>query len=306
MIQWGTVRRRERMDTFNTDETLENLEKLKDVNGNQILEFFKGKIPNIISFGLTVLLALLVYFIGTRLIRFLRKFVRRSLERSGVDTGVMQFVDALVKAMAYALLFLVIIGFFGIETTSFIAVLGSAGIAVGLALQGSLSNFAGGVLILALKPFVVGDYIISGSNEGTVTEISLFATRLLTVDNRAVIIPNGDLANSTITNVTREEFRRLDLTVGIGYQADIRKAKELLEHIFRQEKDILKDRPIQVYVDSLGDSAVLLGVRGWVETVKYWDVRWRVIEQIKLQFDEEGIEFPYNQMDVHLHRETSD
>ena len=169
MIQWGTVRRRERMDTFNTDETLENLEKLKEVNGNQILEFFKGKIPNVISFGLTVLLALLVYFIGTRLIRFLRKFVRRSLERSGVDTGVMQFADALVKATAYALLFLVIIGFFGIETTSFIAVLGSAGIAVGLALQGSLSNFAGGVLILALKPFVVGDYIISGSNEGTVT-----------------------------------------------------------------------------------------------------------------------------------------
>ena len=142
---------------IDTSETMENLEKLKDVDPNKVVEYFKGKIPDFISFGMTVLLALVIYFIGSRLIKLLRRIVRRSLERSQVDTGVVQFVDALVKAIAYAVLLLTIISLFGIETTSFIAVFGSAGLAVGLALQGSLANFAGGVLILALKPFGVGD-----------------------------------------------------------------------------------------------------------------------------------------------------
>ena len=280
---------------IDTSETMENLEKLKDVDPNKVVEYFKGKIPDFISFGMTVLLALVIYFIGSRLIKLLRRIVRRSLERSQVDTGVVQFVDALVKAIAYAVLLLTIISLFGIETTSFIAVFGSAGLAVGLALQGSLANFAGGVLILALKPFGVGDYISTGSSEGTVQQISLFATKLLTVDNRAIIIPNGDLANSTITNITKEEFRRLDLTVGIAYQADL----------LRKDACILQDRPIQVYVDSLGDSAVVLGARGWLEAANYWDTRWRILEQIKLQFDAEGIEIPFNQLDVHIENMSS-
>lgn len=284
-------------------ELPENLEKLQEVEVNQVVEYFKGKIPDLISFGVTVLLALLVYFIGSKLIKFLRKVVRHSLERSQVDLGVIQFADALVKVVSYVVLFLVIIGLFGIETTSFIAVFGSAGLAVGLALQGSLSNFAGGVLILALKPFVIGDYIVSGSNEGTVTEISLFATKLLTVDNRAVIVPNGDLANSTITNATNEEFRRLDLFVGIGYQSDLKKAKAVLDRIYQTDEAILKDRPIQVFVDELGDSSVKLGARGWLKADDYWEAKWRINEKIKLQFDAEGIEIPYNQMDVHIHSE---
>ena len=290
---------------IDTSETMENLEKLKDVDPNKVVEYFKGKIPDFISFGMTVLLALVIYFIGSRLIKLLRRIVRRSLERSQVDTGVVQFVDALVKAIAYAVLLLTIISLFGIETTSFIAVFGSAGLAVGLALQGSLANFAGGVLILALKPFGVGDYISTGSSEGTVQQISLFATKLLTVDNRAIIIPNGDLANSTITNITKEEFRRLDLTVGIAYQADLLRAKQVLEQIYRKDACILQDRPIQVYVDSLGDSAVVLGARGWLEAANYWDTRWRILEQIKLQFDAEGIEIPFNQLDVHIENMSS-
>ncbi len=291
----------ESMNNIDNLETLENLEKLQDVEVNQVLEYFKGKLPALVSFGMTVLLAVIVYFIGMKLIKLLRKIVRRWLERSQVDLGVVQFADAFVKAVAYIVLFMLIIGLFGIETTSFLAVFGSAGLAVGLALQGSLSNLAGGVLILALKPFTVGDYIVSGGNEGTVMEISLFDTKLLTVDNRAVIIPNGDLANSRITNATKEEFRRLDLAVGIGYQSDIRKAKAVLEDMLRGDDAILKDRPIQVFVDELGDSAVKLGARGWVEAGQYWEARWRLTEEIKLRFDAAGIEIPYNQMDVHIH-----
>ena len=161
------------------------------------------------------------------------------------------------------------------------------------------------MLILALKPFGVGDYISTGSSEGTVQQISLFATKLLTVDNRAIIIPNGDLANSTITNITKEEFRRLDLTVGIAYQADLLRAKQVLEQIYLKDACILQDRPIQVYVDSLGDSAVVLGARGWLEAANYWDTRWRILEQIKLQFDAEGIEIPFNQLDVHIENMSS-
>lgn len=244
------------------------LEGLKSFTADALLEYLKGSVPDVVSLILKILFALLVYFVGVRLIRWLRKLIRGSMTCAKVDTGVIQFVDALAKVVAYILLFILIISFFGIQTTSFIAVFGSAGLAVGLALQGSLSNFAGGVLILVLKPFVVGDYIIEGSYEGKVTEISLFMTELLTVDNRAILIPNGELANSPVVNVTHETKRRLDLSVGISYQSDLRKAKDILQILLEKDPDVMQDQPIQVFVDSLGDSAVQLGARGWVGTDK--------------------------------------
>jgi len=280
------------------------LENLQNMEVNQIVEYVKGMIPDVISFGLTIILALVVYFIGSKMIKYLRKFIHRSFEKSGVDKGVIQFADALIKALAYALLFVVIIGLFGIETTSFIAVFGSAGVAIGLALQGSLSNFAGGVLILALKPFVVGDYIVTNAgDEGSVTEISLFSTKLLTVDNRAIVNPNGSLSNNTITNVTNQDYRRLDISVGISYKADLLKAKDILNKIYENDESIMKDRPIQVFVDQLGESAVVLGARGWLAAADYWTAKWRITELVKLSFDEAGIEIPFNQMDVHIHTE---
>ncbi len=286
-------------------ENVENIEELQhivqDVEVNQVLNYLEGKIPDLVDFLVTVLFAVIIYLIGTKLIKLLRKITRRWLERSNVDKGVVQFADAFVKVIAYVLLFIMIISFFGIETTSFIAAFGSAGLAVGMALQGSLSNFAGGVLILGLKPFGVGDYIIAGTDEGTVSEISLFSTKLLTVDNRAVIIPNGTLSNSTVTNVTTEDYRKLDLKIGIGYQSDLKLAKSILQKLLDEEEAILKDRPVQVFVDELGESAVILGIRSWVRTEDYWNTRWDLNERIKLSFDEAGIEIPYNQLDVHVH-----
>jgi small conductance mechanosensitive channel len=224
------------------------------------------------------------------------------MEKASVDKGVRQFVDSLVKFVLYAILIFSIGSKFGLDTTSVAAALASCGVAIGLALQGSLSNFAGGVLILVLKPFVVGDYIVEDNKgrEGTVKEIQLFYTKLLTVDNRTVIIPNGSLANTSLTNVTAQDKRRLDLSVGISYDADLKMAKELIEGLFRADEDILKEEGINVFVDNLGDSSVVIGARGWVKKDAYWTTKWRLTENIKLTLDENGIEIPFNQVVVHV------
>ena len=191
-------------------------------------------------------------------------------------------------------------GQLGIDSASIVAILGSAGLAIGLALQESLKNFAGGILILVMKPFKVGDYIVMPNAEGTVSVIGLVYTILVTIDNKTISIPNGTLSNSIVTNVTAMEKRRLDLTVGIGYQSDLRKAKEIMDRIYRQHPSVLQEEPIVTYVDSLGDDSVVLGARGWTKSEDYWAARWDITEKIKLAFDEEGIEIPYRQMDVHI------
>ena len=268
----------------------------------KLTDYIGGKIPGILDFALGVVLALLVFWIGTIVIKWIRKLIRISMEKANVDKGVGQFVDSLVKFALYAILIFSIGSKFGLDTTSVAAALASCGVAIGLALQGSLSNFAGGVLILILKPFVVGDYIVEDNKgrEGTVTEIQLFYTKLLTVDNKTVIIPNGTLANTSLTNVTAQDKRRLDLTVGISYDADLKKAKELIAGLFAADEDILKEEGIDVFVDNLGESCVTIGARGWVKKEAYWTVKWRLTEAIKLTLDENGIEIPYNQVVVHV------
>ena len=269
---------------------------------NKLTQYVSGKLPGLIDFAIGVVLALLVFWIGTKIIKWIRKIIRISMEKGGVDKGVRQFVDSLVKFSLYAILIFSIGSKFGLDTTSVAAALASCGVAIGLALQGSLSNFAGGVLILILKPFVVGDYIIEDNKgrEGTVKEIQLFYTKLLTVDNKTVIIPNGSLANTSLTNVTAQDKRRLDLSVGISYDADLKKAKELIEALFCADEDILKEEGISVFVDNLGDSSVVIGARGWVEKDAYWTTKWRLTENIKLTLDENGIEIPFNQVVVHV------
>ncbi len=283
-------------------KTVDGEEVVQEVG--KLTQYLSDKIPNLIDFVLSVLLALLVFAIGAKLIGWLRKIVRRSLQRSGVDKGVEQFVDSVLKVVLYALLLFSIGKNFGLDTTSVAAVLASGGVAIGLALQGSLSNFAGGVLILLLKPFVVGDYIIEDTNkcEGTVKEIQIFYTKLVTVDNKTVVIPNGTLANSSLTNLTAQEKRKLDLRVDIAYDADLKKAKEVIETLLREEADILQEEEIRIFVDSLGNSSVVLGVRAWVKTEDYWNVRWRVLENIKLTLDENGIEIPFQQVTVHMEK----
>ena len=282
-----------------TDATQEAVKQV-----NQLTQYVQDSIPGLITFGLKVLAALVAFFIGRLVIRWIRKIVRRSFERSGADKGVEQFVDSLLKYGLYALLVFSLISSLGFDTTSVAAVLASGGVAIGLALQGSLSNFAGGVLILLLKPFVVGDYIIEDTNgkEGTVKEIQIFYTKLSTIDNKTIVIPNGMLTNNSITNATAKDERQLDLRVGISYDADIRQAKSVIENLLIKDECIIKNEQINVFVHELADSAVVLGIRAWVKNEEYWTTRWRLLEDIKLLLDENGIEIPYPQMTVHMQK----
>ena len=280
-----------------TDATQEAVKQV-----NQLTQYVQDSIPELITFGLKVLAALVAFFVGRLVIRWIRKIVRRSFERSGADKGVEQFVDSLLKYGLYALLVFSLISSLGFDTTSVAAVLASGGVAIGLALQGSLSNFAGGVLVLLLKPFVVGDYIIEDSNgkEGTVKEIQIFYTKLSTIDNKTIVIPNGMLTNNSITNATAKDERQLDLRVGISYNADIRQAKSVIENLLIKDECIIKNEQINVFVHELADSAVVLGIRAWVKNEEYWETRWRLLEEIKILLDENGIEIPYPQMAVHM------
>lgn len=281
-------------------KTVEGEEVVEEVS--KLTQYINDKIPDVIDFALSVVLALVVFIIGAKLIGWVRKLVKRSLERSSVDKGVEQFVDSMLKFGLYALLIFSIGKNFGLDTTSVAAVLASGGVAIGLALQGSLSNFAGGVLILLLKPFVVGDYIIEDTNkcEGTVKEIQIFYTKLVTMDNKTVVIPNGTLANNSLTNVTAQDKRKLDLKVDISYDVDLKKAKELIEALLKEDTSIMQEEEMLVFVDSLGSSSVVLGARAWVKTEEYWTTRWRLLENIKLTLDENGIEIPYQQLTVHM------
>ena len=290
-------------------ETTDLLQKTSDVSAeevqhevNALVQFVQDHIPNLIAYGIRILIALVIFMIGRFLIKWIRKRVRHSFDRTNADKGVAQFTDSMLKFGLYLLLILAVAANLGIELSSITVLFAGAGVGVTLALQGSLSNFAGGVLILLLKPFVVGDYIIedNGKNEGTVKEIQIFYTKLTTIDNKTVVIPNGTLANHSLTNVTARDERQLDLKIGISYESDLKKAKQILERMLNENENIIKDEDINVFVDSLGDSSVVLGIRAWVKTEEYWKTRWGLLEEIKLTFDEEGITIPYNQITVHM------
>ena len=230
---------------------------------SQATRYLQDHISDLIGFGVKVLIALVVFIIGRALIQFIRKIVRKSLARSSADKGVEQFIDSLLKFSLYFLLIFMIAAKLGVDTSAVAALVASGGVAIGLALQGSLSNFAGGVLILLLKPFEVGDYIIEDTNhnEGTVKEIQIFYTKLSTIDNKTIVIPNGILTNSSLTNATAKEERQLDLKVDIAYEADLRKAKAVIEEILIQDGSTIKEEAIQVFVHELAESAVVIGAR---------------------------------------------
>ena len=268
-----------------------------------LLQKYMEKAPEVIvSFLFKVLLCIIVFWIGTRLIKLLRKIIRRSMNKAGAESSVMTFVDSFVKVGLYVLLGFLLLSWFGIDTASVVAVVGSAGVAIGLAIQGSLSNLAGGVLILLLKPFKVGDYIKEDAhgNEGTVKEIQVFYTKLATADNKEVILPNGELSNASLTNYSTMDCRRIDIKVGVAYDADLKKAKDVLTELLDNEKEVLRDKEHLVFVDELSESAVVLNVRFYTTQDAYWETKWRITEQIKLVLDEAGIKIPFRQMDVHI------
>ncbi|MBQ1843219.1 MAG: mechanosensitive ion channel [Lachnospiraceae bacterium] len=272
------------------------------INSGVLTDWLKKFLSGSLDFFWSVVIALIVWFVGAKIIRFLRKVVLTALEKREVDKGVQQFTDGVLNVTCYVVLILIILNLFGIQTSSVAAAVASLGLTAGLALQGSLSNFAGGVLILVLKPFKVGDYIIEDThkNEGTVAEISIFYTRLRTIDNKIVVVPNGTLANSSLTNVTTSDRRQIDLTFGISYEDDLKKAKEILYNIAETTEKRVKGTDIQVFVRELAESSVNLGFRIWVPMDDYWSVLWEINERVKLTFDKEGITIPYNQLDVTL------
>lgn len=267
-----------------------------------IRQFLQQLPQKALNLGVRILLAVIFLLVGIWLIKVIRKILKKSLNRASVDVGVIQFLDSFVKVCLYVILGFMIAGGFGLDAASIVAVVGSAGVALGLALQGSLSNFAGGVLILLLKPFKVGDYIREDSkgNEGTVVEIQMFYTKLLTSDGKTVVLPNGTLANTSLVNYTAASFRRLDLVVGIAYDSDIRKAKDILNGLIDTNPLVLREKDKTVMVDGLCDSSVHMAVKCHVRSEDYWTLRGQLLEEIKFAFDKEGIAIPFPQVDVHL------
>ncbi len=280
-------------------------ESLEEMLQPDVIGQFLSEIPEkALRLGARVLLAALFFLVGSQLIKLIRKIIKKSMQRAGAELGAIQFVDSFVKAALYVLLVLMLASSFGLDAASIVALLGSAGVAIGLAVQGSLSNLAGGVLLLILKPFKVGDYIQEGSSgkEGTVAEIQIFYTKLVTPDNRTIVLPNGSLANNSLINYTAQDARRMDIVVGISYKADLKKAKEVLLQVLEEDEAVMKDRDYFVFVDNLGSSSVDLGVRCWFAQSDFWPGKWRITENCKLALDRAGIEIPYNQLDVHLDR----
>lgn len=286
------------MNHSGDEVVVENIEE----NIGLLQSYLKELPEKALDLGLRVLLALIFLFIGVQIIKFIRKLVKRSCERANAEPGVIQFLDSFIKMALYVILAFMIASGFGLDAASIVAVVGSAGVAIGLALQGSLSNLAGGVLILLLKPFRIGDYIIEDSknHEGTVMEIQLFFTKLTTADGKIVVLPNGTLANTSLTNVSAATDRRLDVFVGISYEADLKKAKECVLQILKEDEETLKDMELFSFVEKLDSSEVVIGGRCHVKNEDYFQTKWRITEKIKLAFDENGISIPYPQLDVHL------
>ncbi len=256
------------------------------------IDWFWSIIPDLV-------MAALLLIVGLWVIRFINKLVQRFFERKDYDPTLESFLQSFIKVALKVLLAVLVVTQLGVKTSSLVAMIGAAGLAIGLALQGSLANFAGGVLILVFKPFRVGDWISAQGLDGAVKEISIFNTKLNTFGNQIAIIPNGSLANGNIVNYSSEANRRENYKVGIGYGSDIKKAKDILLSICDKDDRILKDPAPEVYVDSLGDSSVNLTLRFWAPNDVFWPARFDLIEQSKLQFDEAGIEIPFPQRVIH-------
>lgn len=267
------------------------------------IDYLSGHLPGFAELIVKIVICALIYVIGKKLIAKLVRIVRAMLDKSHVSPGAATFVVSMLKIILYLTLILGIAMQFGLKESSVAALVASGGVAIGLALQGGLSNLAGGFLILLFQPFQIGDYILTQGQEGTVQKIEILYTTLHTIDNRKVIVPNGNLANNVIVNVTAADRRKLEITVGISYEDSIQTAKAVLQRLLTEHPLVLHDQEAQVFVAELGESSVVLGVRCWVKTDQYFPVLWQLNEQIKEAFDEAGIHIPYPQMDVYMKQE---
>ena len=280
---------------FLANELGDKVEKLSQISWK---EMFERYVPVACDYLLRIALVLMIFFVGRKLIKNIVSLCDQALKRHGMEVTVRRFFCNVINALGYICMLGILLQTVGLAATSLTALVASAGVAVGLALQGSLSNFAGGVLILLMKPFVIGDYIVQGNTEGTVKEIGLVYTELITADNRLIVIPNGTLIDSSIVNVTATGKRRLELSVGIGYKSDLKKAKEVLIRLGENDPARDPENPVNVFVSELAESSVNLGLHVWVSSSEYWNAKWRLTENIKLAFDEEGIEIPFKQVEI--------
>jgi len=252
--------------------------------------------------GLKILAALAVFVIGRWVAMAIRGSLRKVLNARGVDSTLTTFLGSIVFMLVMTMVVIAALGQLGVNTTSFVAVLGAAGLAVGFALQGSLGNFASGVMIIFFRPFKAGDFVEIAGTSGVILEVQVFATVLKTGDNKRVIIPNGSVMGGNIVNYSAHDTRRVDMVFGCGYGDDVRKAKEVLTDIVKADERVLQDPAPVVALSELGDSSVNFVVRPWVKTADYWDVYWAMHETVKLRFDEAGLEIPFPQRDVHMHQ----
>lgn len=280
---------------FLANELGDKVEKLSRISWK---EMFERYVPVACDYLLRIALVFVIFFVGRKLIKKIVSLCDQALKRHGMEVTVRRFFCNVINALGYICMLGILLQTVGLTATSLTALVASAGVAVGLALQGSLSNFAGGVLILLMKPFVIGDYIVQGNTEGTVKEIGLVYTELITADNRLIVIPNGTLIDSSIVNVTATGKRRLELSVGIGYKSDLKKAKEVLIRLGENDPARDPENPVNVFVAELAESSVNLGLHVWVSSSEYWNAKWRLTENIKMAFDEEGIEIPFKQVEI--------
>lgn len=277
------------VDNFDKSRLEQHLEKLLDV---------------IIDKAFDILFAIIFLYFGLKVVKFVAKIIKKSFEKTDMEDSVEGFLLSLIKGLLYVIVFITTATIVGFQVASLVTIIGTASLAIGLALQGSLSNFAGGVLILIMKPFKVGDYIIENDKkcEGTVVAIDIFYTRLKTYDNKIIVIPNGNITANSIVNLSMEKYRRLDITVGVSYDSDIIKVKNILYDIIESSEYYNKNMDMNVFVDNLGESSIKMGVRCYVKTENYWTAKWEITENIKKKFDENNIVIPFNQLQISVNQ----
>ncbi len=271
----------------------------------QATTWFSENQDLLLHYSIQIVLAIVIFVIGKAIAKAVAKLIEKSLKHKKVDKAVSGFISSITYSILLVAVVLMALGQVGVETTSFIAVLGAAGLAIGLALKDSLSNFASGVLIIILKPFRSGDFVEAGGVSGVVEKIEIFSTLFKTGDNKVVIVPNSSITSGAITNYSAEKTRRVDMIIGVGYDADLKVTKKLLTDIVTSHEKVLKEPAPTIAVSELADSSVNFVVRPWAATADFWAVKFDLTEQIKIALDEAGINIPYPQMDVHLHKEEA-
>ena len=274
-----------------------------DFSQDEMNEFAQN---HVIPWGINIVTALLIFIVGKIVVKILVGLIGKLLRRTNLDNILVEFIQAIANALLLIVVIIAALDQLGVDTTSMIALIGAAGLAIGLALQGSLQNFASGFLLLVFRPFTAGDYIEAGGTAGVVKTIGIFTTILNSPDNREITVPNGAIYSGNITNYSALPTRRVDLVFGISYDDDIKKAKEIMERVVKADERVLADPAPQIAVSELADSSVNFVVRPWVNSADFWPVKFALTENIKLAFDENGITIPFPQMDVHTDKPAND